>query len=176
MRTAVYCVILGVGVVAGIVVLAGRFWPEDQPDPPGVLEDRILNSASSEEQATAARDMVRHGDAARAEIGRVLVEYEGNDTQVMIPLLQATMKAHAWQSVPRLFELMEHPDPRIRGKAGAAASEIMGADYYFRANHSPEKRAQVLARMRGIYQQMKPELERVYEARQQGPTSAGGGP
>ncbi len=175
MRTAVFWVILGVGVVAGIVVLAGRFWPEDRPDPPEVLEDRILNSASSKEQAAAAHDMVCHGDAARAEIGRVLVRYEGNNTEVLIPLLQATMKAHAWQSVPRLFELMEHPNPRIRGKAGAAASEIMGADYYFRANHSPEKRAQALARMRGIYAQMKPELERVYEVRQQGPTPAGGG-
>ena len=175
MRTAVYFVILGVGVIAGIVVLGGRFWPGDRPDPPEVLGDRILNAASPKEQAAAAREMVRHGDVARAEIGRVLVQYEGNDTQVMIPLLQATMKSRAWRSVPRLFELMEHPDPRIRGKAGAAASEIMGADYYFRANHSPEKRAEVLARMKGIYKQMKPELERVYEARQEGSPPAGGG-
>jgi hypothetical protein len=106
--------------------------------------------------------MIRHGRRARVEVGRALANYRGEEPEVLVPLVQATMKAGSWQSLPRLFQLMEHSDPRIRGKAGAAASGLMGADYYFRADDSPEKREEILARMRVIYERMKPDLQRVY--------------
>ena len=175
MRKTVYYLILGAGVLTGIVVLAVGFWPEDRLDPPEVLEDRILNSPSVEEQAAAARDMVRHGRRARAEVGRVLAKYEGNNPDVMVPLLQAAMKARTWRSLPRLFQLMEDPDPRIRGKAGAAARKIMGADYYFRADDPPKERAEALARMKAIYEHMKPDLNGFYQGRKQEPSPADAG-
>jgi hypothetical protein len=165
MRNTGYYLILGAGVLAGLVVLGMWLWPEQRLDPPEVLQQRILSSPSVDEQAAAARDMVRHGRRARPQINRVLTEYRDDRPEVMVPLLQAAQKARTWQSLPRLFALMEHPDPRVRGKAGAAAREIMGADYYFRANDPPEDRARVLARIRAIYQQMKPELEQFYQDR-----------
>ncbi|MHC4181327.1 MAG: hypothetical protein ACYSWU_27840 [Planctomycetota bacterium] len=167
MRQTVYYVIIGIGVLTGIVVLAVWLWPEDRPDPPEVLQDRILNSPSVKERAAAAREMVYHGPAARPQVNRVLDQYKGNEPEVMVPLLQASMKTGAWQSLPKLFKLMEHPDPRIRGKAGAAASKIMGADYYFRADDPPQERAKVLARMKDIYEQMKPRLNEYYESPKQ---------
>lgn len=170
MRKTVYYLILGAGALSGVAVLAFCFWPGERLDPPEVLEDRILNSPSVEEQAAAARDMVRHGQGARTEVGRVLTKYEGNHPDVMVPLLQAAMKARTWRSLPRLFQLMEDPDPRIRGKAGAAARKIMGADYYFRADDPPAERAAALARMKAIYEQMKPDLPGFYEGRKQEPS------
>ena len=150
MRNTLYYPILGAGVLIGVVVLGIWLWSRDRLDPPEVLADRILNSPSAEERAAAARDMIRHGTRAREEIGRVLAGYQGDEPEVMVPLLQAAMKARTWQSLPQLFELMEHSDPRIRGKAGAAASRIMGADYYFRADDPPQQRAEVLTRMKAV--------------------------
>jgi HEAT repeat protein len=48
-------------------------------------------------------------------------------------------------SMPALLQAMEDPDPVIRGRAAAAVRKIMGADYYFRADDSPQRRKEVLA-------------------------------
>jgi len=48
-------------------------------------------------------------------------------------------------SMPALLQAMEDPDPVIRGRAAAAVRKIMGADYYFRAGDSPQRRKEVLA-------------------------------
>ena len=163
MRNTGYYLIVGAGFLTGIVVLCICFWPGRRLDPPEVLKHRILNSRSAEEKASAARDMLRHGARARVQVRRALAEYEGHDPGVIVPLLQATMKARDWRSLPELFKRMEHPHPRIRGKAGAAARMIMGADYYFRANDPPQKRKEVLARMIAIHERMLPDLQRFYE-------------
>lgn len=163
MRQTIYYLILAAGALTAVVILSIRFWSIDRLDPPEVLEERILSSPQAEEKAAAAHDLVRHGKRARAEVGRLLSNYRDDDPQVMVPLLQAAMKARTWQSLPRLFDLMEHPDARIRGKAGAAASKIMGADYGFHADDPPKDRARVLAKMKAIYEQMKPDLQRFYQ-------------
>lgn len=163
MRNTGYHLIIGAAVLTGTVFLCVYFWPGRRLDPPEVLEHRILNSRSAEERAHAARGMVRHGGRARVEVRRALARYKGDDPEVVVPLLQATAKARDWRSLPQLFKLMEHPDPRVRGKAGAAARTIMGADYFFRADDPPRKRKEVLARMIAIYRRMLPDLQRFYE-------------
>ena len=47
---------------------------------------------------------------------------------------------------------MEDDDPLVRGRAGAAARQIMGVDFHFRANDPPEKRAKALAAIKSEYQ------------------------
>jgi len=153
---------LAVGVLILAVILAVSFWPKGVPDPPEVLEERIVSGESVEQRAQAARDMIYHGEEARGYAGEALSRYERSEPEVLVPLVQSVQKARDWRSIPRLFELMEHPDPLIRGKAGAAASKIMGADYFFRANDPPEKRAEALALMKTIYGNMGSELQRCY--------------
>lgn len=155
-------VVLALGALILVVILAVSFWPEGVPDPPEVLEERIVSGETVEQRAEAARDMIYHGEAARGYAGEALSRYERSEPEVLVPLVQSVQKARDWRSIPRLFELMEHPDPLIRGKAGAAASKIMGADYFFRANDPPEKRAEALARMKEIYANMGSELQRCY--------------
>jgi len=151
------------GVIAALVALVRWLVPDQPPlEPPEVLEEQVLSAPDTEQKAYAARQLVRHGVQARPQIRRLLREYHENEPEVMVPILEAAGKARCWQDLPRLFELMEHPDPRIRGKAGAAARTIMGADYGFRATDPPEKRAKDLARMKAIYREMRQDLERFY--------------
>ena len=124
----------------------------------------MLQAPSVEVQSQAARDMVRHGPTAKPYVQRALTEYRGNQPEVLVPLLQGAQKQRDYQSIPRLFELMEHEDPRVRGKAGAAVAEIMGADYGFAADDPPERRRVVLQRMRAIHRQMQSEVERHYRS------------
>jgi len=155
--------ILVFGVVAGGLAL-WMWLPRggERLDPPEVLEQRVLQGPTVEVQSKAAADMVRHGEQARPVVRRTLAEYRGNDPDVLMPLAQGAMKQRDWQSLPRLFELMEHPDPRVRGKAGAAAAVIMDADYGFRAEAPPDKRREALLRIRLIHSNMLPELQRAY--------------
>jgi hypothetical protein len=155
-NNTVYFIIIGVGVVVGLVMLGLRMLPEEEKiEPPQVLAEQILQSKTPVKQrAIAARKMIVHGRAARPEIRRVVESYKGNDPEVIIPLVQATAKANNYQSIPRLFELMEHPDVRIRGKAGAAVRKMMGADYGFRATDSKQKREEKLNMMRRAHGQM----------------------
>jgi hypothetical protein len=155
---------IGAGLVAAILLSVWllRGDRREPLDPPEVLQERILSSGSGAEQAQAARDMVRHSEPARGAVHRALADYRGNDAGVLVPLAQSAMKTRDWRSIPRLFELMEHPDPKVRGKAGAAASVIMGADYGFHADAPPAERAEVLARMRYIHENLLPHLKRCY--------------
>ncbi len=51
-------------------------------------------------------------------------------------------------SMPALFRAMDDPDPLIRGRAAAAVRKIMGANYFFRATDSPERRKEVIDRIK----------------------------
>ncbi len=168
MRQVVYGLIIAGGVIAALVGAVRWLWPnEPRLDPPQVLEEQVLDASTTEQKVQAARQLVRHGPQASPQIGRLLQEYRDDEPEVMVPLLEAAGKARRWQDLPRLFELMEHSDPRIRGKAGAAARTIMGADYGFRATDPPQKRAEDLARMKAIYREMLPDLQQFYRGSDQ---------
>lgn len=154
--------ILAVGGITAAVVLAIYLWPEPVPDSPEVLEERILEGDSVETRSQAARDMIYHGERARGSAGEALTNYRGDEREVLIPLIQAVQKARDWRALPRLFELMDSPDPWIRGKAGAAAGKILGADFGFRGNDSPEQRAKILDNMRKSFEGMEAAYEEIY--------------
>ncbi len=128
----------------------------------GTEQQPALAVPVDEAARQAARDLIQHGRNARGVAGRTLEQYRGNDPEVLIALIQATAKAGDWESVPRLVELMEHPDVRVRGKAGAAVCIIMGADYGFRAEDPPQKRREAIRLINQIYPTMKKKLEQHY--------------
>jgi hypothetical protein len=168
MTSKAVLVALGVAVAA---MVAWWCWPSgaQRVDPPQVLQERVLQGSSPEVQSQAAQDMVKYkpSEEARTSVHQALAEYRGNEPEVLVPLVQSVLKQRDHKSLPRLLDLMEHPDPRVRGKAGAALSEIMGADYGFRAGDPPEKRRKVLKYVREIYPAMLPKIERFYSEQQE---------
>ena len=165
-RQHIYVLVGGVGIAMAAtmaVVIAYCYVPSDERlDSPAVLEEKVLHGDTTEEQVQAARDMIRHGEAARVQIRRALTEYQGDAAEVKAPLLMATMKTKDWRSMPKVFKMMEDPDPLVRGRAGAAAREIMGGDCFFRANDPPEKRAKIIELMKEEYQIMLPRYHEYY--------------
>ncbi len=159
-------VILAVGLVTAAVVVFRYIWPERVPDSPEVLEQQILEGSSVDVRSQAAHDMIYHGEQARGSAGEALTRYQGNEPEVLVPLIQAAQKARDWRCLPRLFAMMEHSDPWIRGKAGAAARSILGADYGFRSKAPPEERAAALEKMRQAGSELEARFEQLYPDRE----------
>jgi hypothetical protein len=162
-----------VGVFLFVCVIAYVAWPRQEMEPPEVLQEQIISGDSDEEKIAAAQKLIKHGRKARPQVRKTIESVQQQiakvekpkDTQVRLvaPLMQAAVSSGDWQSIPRLFDLMEHPDPRIRGRAGAAAQELLGADYYWRANDPPDKRKRLLNLMRDQYERMQGDLREHYD-------------
>jgi hypothetical protein len=154
--------VIALGVLAPVAIVLYSLRSEDKLDPPGVLEQKVLNAASTAERIDAAKGLICHGPAARREVRRALAQSRQNDPEVRACLLQATMAIRDWRSLPEIFAAMGDSDTTIRGRAGAAAQQIMGADFQFRAADPSEKRAAILTVMRREYDLVKARYPEFY--------------
>ncbi|MCA9270017.1 MAG: hypothetical protein KDA41_16160 [Planctomycetales bacterium] len=165
-REHLYWAFIGGGaVVIGVLVawMAGAFQQEKPLPPVPVVIERLNKPASAEQQVGAAKDLIRHGAKARTEVRAALANHAKYEPEVMAPLLQATMKNRDYQSMPVLLDLLDHPDPLVRGRAAAAAQQILGGRINYRANDAPEVRAKAAAEIRRQYEELKPRLVEFYE-------------
>lgn len=138
-------------VVVGALVIV--LWPQEAPQKSAddYLRD-VLEGETAAVRAGGAQGLLELGKQARAQIRRAIEEYEDGEVEVLLPLIRAVQRAEAWRGLPRLFDLMESTDRRIRGRAGAAAQQLMGAAYGFAAGAAEPERAAVIARMREAYE------------------------
>lgn len=152
-RDHIYYTVIGAGLLIIIAAVLWTTWPdaEEPLAPPVALAQQISSNAPKEEKVKAAQDFIRHGEAARVEIRTALDSYEQQPPEVVAPLLQATMKTRDYRSMPTLLKLLEHEDPVVRGRAGAAVQKILGADFGFRANASESERKKVIATIKQDY-------------------------
>ena len=152
----------GVLVMVAVAVFSLLGESEEPLDPPAVVERRLTTGETKDTKIKAARDLVRHGTRARMEIRRAVQQHEQYEPEVLAPLLQATMKTRDYRSMPELLELLEHEDPIVRGRAGAAVKKILGADLGFRAYDPPDKRAETIAKIRADYEVALPRMREFY--------------
>lgn len=152
-REKIYYSAIGGGLLCFVLIIVWQVWPDpiEPLDPPGVLAQR-LETAPPDQKVKAANDFVRHGEAARSEVRSALSQHQRHEPEVVAPLLQATMKNRDYRSMPTLLDLLEHEDPIVRGRAGAAIQKILGADLGFRANAPDEERTRVIKLIRQDYE------------------------
>ena len=162
-RERIYYSIIGGGLLLVVGIVVWRVWPEpEEPlEPPAVLVEK-LETAPPQEKVQAAQDFIRHGPAARIEVRRSLEHHQNYEPEVLQPLLQATAKHRVYRSMPTLIELLDHPDPNVRGYAGAAITKIFGADYGYRADMPEDQRRQMIERIEVIHQGALPQLQDHY--------------
>ncbi len=154
--------IVGLAILVIGSVAVWYLWPDARLDPPQVLERRVMEGDSAAVQKKAAEDLLKHGDKARQEVRRTLSGYQQDHVEVKLALIKAAQNIRDWRSMPELFRLMEDPDPQVRGRAGAAARVILGADFMFRAEDPPAKRAAAIVQMKRDYQVMQQKIAEFY--------------
>lgn len=167
-RQKIYYLIIALNVT--VVSVAGAMYafsgvdsPKERPlDPPQVVVQRLKTAEKKAARVKAARDLIRHGERARVEIRSAVREHQHDDPEVLAPLVQATMKTRDHRSMPTLIELLEHPDPLVRGRAGAAIQKILGADFGYRANDPPQQRAKIVELIKQDYQNAQDRIREFY--------------
>jgi len=168
----IYGVICGLCALVLVSLAIAYSWPEPAPPPAEQLTTEIVESNDKAMRLAAIRKLGNQGRAARPEVARAFASVktkidggEEPDEQVVITMVQAVAATDDWQSLPSLFDLMEHPNARIRGKAGAAAQKLLGADYFWRANMPRRERQKLIDQMREEFGFMQPALEESYGKR-----------
>ena len=99
--------------------------------------------------ADATRYLSGHGHRATPQLRRVLAESE--EPAVRAAAIDGLSRNRDWQSMPQFIDLMEDPDPRVRGSAGAAVQKMLKANVYFRSNDPPDERARRIAYIKRLY-------------------------
>jgi HEAT repeat protein len=142
-------------LLTGAGALAWVYWPrEKRANTPEQLAEQALAGDNPIVQQRAATQLsgYRHAEAA-PPLRQVLKEARHPD--VRAAAAQGLGDVQDFQSVPELLRLCDDPSPLVRGRAGAAVTNIIGMDFFFNANDPPEKRKAVIESMRRAYEQMR---------------------
>jgi HEAT repeat protein len=168
-REHLYYAVIAGGLLIVTLVAVINYWPsgEEPLDPPAIVAERLTTSSSADEKVRAAHDFIRHGESARVEIRAALERHETLEPEVVAPQLQATGKTRDYRSMPTLLELLESPDPLVRGQAAVAIEKILGVEFGFDPHASPAERAKMVALIKQDYQNAGARLEEFYDQQTQ---------
>jgi HEAT repeat protein len=142
-----FVLLIGIGLVAWV------YWPKKEAKvPPEELVQEALNGDAPPHvrqqavyQLTAQREV--------PELRRVLKE--GRTPDLKVAAVQGLARAQDIESGPRMFDLLNDPDPMVRGQAGAALTAMLGEEYFYSAEDPPQKRRAIEATMRKRFEQLK---------------------
>jgi HEAT repeat protein len=142
-------------LLTGAGALAWVYWPRSgRAQTPEQLAQQALSGDNPVVQQRAASQLssYRHAQAA-PPLRQVLKEARHPD--VRAAAAQGLGDVQDFQSVPELLRLCDDPSLLVRGRAGAAVTNIIGMDFFFQADDPPEKRKAVIDSMRRAYEQMR---------------------
>lgn len=168
-REPILIAVIAGGLLLMIAIAVYNYWPSraEPLPPPAVVAQQLTASESIDVQVKAAHDFIRHGPAARVEVRTALQQHARFSPDVVAPLLQATAKNRDYRSMPVLIELLNDPDPLVRGQAGVAVQKILGADFGFRAELPESERQRIIKLIQQDYQVSTPRLLEVYQGQSQ---------
>jgi HEAT repeat protein len=140
-----------------VAVVAGSYWyvygrSKALARPPEVLATESLGNGPLVVRERAAIELADYGERALPQLRQVF--RESTVPEVRAAAILGISQAKDWQSVPELLNAMEDESLLVRGRAGAAVRDLIGADYHFRAEDPPEKRAAILSEIRRVYHVM----------------------
>ena len=140
---------LGAGGVAWV------YWPRSsQATTPEELAEQALSGTDQVAQSQAVLQLRRFDRREAAPPLRQVLK-EARHPEVRAAAVQGLGEVADFESVPELLRLCNDPSPLVRGRAGAALCEILGADFPFKAEATPAERAETIDAMRRMYDQMR---------------------
>ena len=138
----------------GAGALAWVYWPRSpRASTPEQLAEQALSGDNPVIQQQAAATLAHPQFAAVPQLRQVLKEARHPD--VRAAAAQGLGDVQDFQSVPELLRLCDDPSPLVRGRAGAAVTNIIGMDFFFKAEDPPKERAAAIESMRRAYDQMR---------------------
>jgi hypothetical protein len=158
-----YIVIAGCVLVTGALLLRSNAPPATPPLPSTeVIVQQLETGKTSEEKVAAVKQLIRHGKKARMQVRKALTVHRNDEPRVIMTLLQATRETRDYRSVPTAIELLEHPDPYVRGQANSAVCKIIGAEFGFQAKVDPKQQTAIIKMMKDDYEAGLPRLQEFY--------------
>lgn len=145
---------IALGVLLAItVVYYGSGWLGGGLSSPDALVDVALSDSDLGARERAALDLIQVGPAAVPHLRRILAE--SNEPKVQAAAIDGLSTLKDWEGVPALLDAMEHSNSAlVRGRASAAVTRMLGADFQYRANGDRRQQAAALAVMRAEYDRM----------------------
>ena len=133
--------------------LAWVYWPEPSRATPEQLVEQALSGDNPVAQSMATMQLAEPQHNAAPQLRQVLREASHPD--VRAAAAQGLGDVQDFQSVPELLRLCDDPSPLVRGRAGAAVTNIIGMDFFFKADDPPKQRKAVIEAMQRAYEQMR---------------------
>lgn len=157
-------------IVAGILLVLvfgvyvyQFFGKSDGLRSPEELSRDALEAATPAAREQAALDLARSGDRGRQHLRDVLDKSKAPEVKAAV--IQGLAGVRDFDSMPRLIQNLEDTSQRVRASANAAVVEILGADFYFRADDPPEKRAAAIQAIKREYERFKQKPPPMYRKR-----------
>ena len=148
--------LLVVGLVYWKYYLAGEKVPS-----PEELANQALTAASVEEKEAAAVKLSQAGKAGIEEMRQVF--QQSDVAEVRAACVKGLGVLRDYDSMDVFFKSLNDESALVRGRAGVAMIRMLGRDYRFRANGSPADRARSISGMKGAWEEMEPDLQRIKE-------------
>jgi HEAT repeat protein len=167
-RSSTAFIVLALLVVFGVVVFAVvRGTQADAPPTPEELVQKAEDAPTGTEREKAVLDLATTGPSAEDQLRRLLVE--SKKPEVRAAAIEGLNSLSAWNSMPQILQALEDPSVQVRGRAGAAATRMLGIDFLYRAEDPPEQRAKAVKGMRSCYSQMQKAASSSPEAKKSSP-------
>ena len=146
-------------ILIGAGALAWVYWPRSQrAATPEQLAQQALSGDNPLVQTRATAQLSTQG--AAPQLRQVITQ--ARNPEVRATAAQALGDLEDFQSVPELLRLCDDSSALVRGRAGAAVTNIIGMDFFFQADDPPDQRKAAIESMRRAYEQMRRSLPPKY--------------
>lgn len=128
--------------------------PPSPPPSPEQLARQALEAPTSDEQEVAAVRLAQLGKPAREHLRRVLSESQS--PEVRGACIRGLAVLWDYDSMPAFLDALDDDSELVRGRAGTAVKRMMSsADYGYRSDDPPEKRAAAVKRFRAHWKEFR---------------------
>jgi len=122
----------------------------------GEVSTRTLAESSvkgtPEEQEKATLELTRRGQVVIPDLRKVVAE--STSPRARAAAIQALGAFNDFESMPAILAALDDSDSLVRGRAGVAAANLIGADYHFRADDPAPKRRAIIGAIAKSYEKM----------------------
>lgn len=153
-------------IVAGAVLVLPSILGCQRPPSPEELARQALEASSPGDQEVAAVRLAELGAEAKEHLQQVLAESQS--PAVRAACIRGLAAQRDYDSMPAFLDALDDESELVRGRAGVAVQELLGADFGYRHNAPPKQRKAKIKQLRQEWERVKDsEAMQQWKGRQQ---------